>query len=209
MVFRRSRLCCGLLTAKSRDKCGEGSRIRGLTRSATQPPGAISACGHPRLASVPISPPLTLTILGFASCVATSGLLCYTYENRTRVIYTIRKINGHCSRSGRGSVREVCSRLGCSIPGYVPGYEGMHPPPRGMLSVPWAQGMVKCTLIKHQNKTINSLIWRVCFTPYPGRYPFAYPIPCPGGYEGMGYMIYRYLFDYHGRSPFLTSCALI
>jgi len=39
--------------------------------------------------------------------------------------------------------------LGCSIPGYVPGYEGMYPPPEGMLSIPWAQGMVKCTLIKH------------------------------------------------------------
>ena len=39
--------------------------------------------------------------------------------------------------------------LGCSIPGYVPVYEGMYPPPRGMLSIPWAQGMVKCTLIKH------------------------------------------------------------
>ena len=39
--------------------------------------------------------------------------------------------------------------LGCSIPGYVPGYEGMYPPPRGMLSIPWAQGMVKCTPHKH------------------------------------------------------------
>jgi len=39
--------------------------------------------------------------------------------------------------------------LGGSIPGYVPGYEGMYPPPEGMLSIPWAQGMVKCTFIKH------------------------------------------------------------
>jgi len=27
----------------------------------------------------------------------------------------------------------------------------------------------------------------MCFTPYPGTHPFAYPIPCPGGYEGMVY----------------------
>jgi len=47
---------------------------------------------------------------------------------------------------------------------------------------PGPRGMVKCTLIKHKNKTINSLIWRVCFTPYPGTYPCAYLIPCPGGY---------------------------
>jgi len=44
------------------------------------------------------------------------------------------------------------------VPRYVPRYEGMYPPPEGMLSIPWAQGMVECTLIIHENKTINSLI---------------------------------------------------
>ena len=42
--------------------------------------------------------------------------------------------------------------LGCSIPGYVSGYEGMYPPPEGMLTIPWAQGMVECTLEKHAIK---------------------------------------------------------
>ena len=36
--------------------------------------------------------------------------------------------------------------------------------------------------------------WRVCVTPYPGTYPFAYPIPCPGGYEGMGYGTSKYMY---------------
>ena len=33
-------------------------------------------------------------------------------------------------------------------------------------------------------------------TPYPGAtYPFAYPIPCPGGYyEGMGYGTSKYMY---------------
>jgi len=39
--------------------------------------------------------------------------------------------------------------LDVPYPGYVPGYEGMYPPPEGMLFIPWAQGTVKCTLIKH------------------------------------------------------------
>jgi len=37
-------------------------------------------------------------------------------------------------------------------------------------------------------------VWRVCITPYPGTYPFAYPIPCPGGYEGMGYGTSKYMY---------------
>jgi len=34
-------------------------------------------------------------------------------------------------------------------------YEVMYLPPEGMLSVPLAQGMVECTLIKHKKKPIN------------------------------------------------------
>jgi len=66
--------------------------------------------------------------------------------------------------------------LGCSIPGYVPGYEGMCPPPEGMLSVPWAQGMVKCTLIKHYNKTIMEGMLHTI----PGYIPLCIPHTLPG-----------------------------
>jgi len=50
---------------------------------------------------------------------------------------------GSAQRAAR-EVLKLKGLLGCSIPGYVPGYEGMYPLPEGMLSIPWAQGMVNC-----------------------------------------------------------------
>jgi len=89
-----------------------------------------------------------------------------TYPH-TRVHTRVWNLQG-LTRGGSG--------LGCSIPGYVPGHEGMYPPPEGMLSIPWAQGMVKCTLIKTLKQNYNggyalhhNRVHTLLHTPYPAR----------------------------------------
>jgi len=85
--------------------------------------------------------------------------------------------------TGVDSGAKVCTRISAldvTYPGMYPGMRGYVPSARGYalhtLGPGYGEMYTHTTLKKNYN-----------FTPYSGTYPFAYPIPCPGGYEGMGY----------------------